>query len=117
MTDFAEFDWERYRERRGLGYRCPACLQKWWHPQGLRRHMAVLHHRCRFCTKAYIRVDRHEKLAHTNEYAIEAGACLEKRCSDPTHTGPHVDVVIRVRRWHPGWWLFVLRTWLGRGPA
>lgn len=75
--DFAVM--ERYRDRGKRGwrasYKCPACLQTWFHPSGLRRHMAVLHHRCRFCTKAYIRVDRHEKLAHTDEYARANGAC------------------------------------------
>lgn len=71
-------DWrvaERYRDRRGLGFYCPACRQKWFHPQGLRNHMAKLHHMCRFCPKAYIRVERHEKLAHTADHARAAGAC------------------------------------------
>ena len=62
---------ERYRvSSRGLGYRCPACLQIW-----CRRHMAILHHRCRFCTRAYIRVERHERYAHTAEFAIAEGCC------------------------------------------
>ena len=68
---------ERYRLRHSSrgAYRCPACLQTWYSPQGLRRHMGLLHHRCRFCPKAYIRIERHEKLAHTAEYAVAAGAC------------------------------------------
>jgi hypothetical protein len=37
--------------------------------------MAILHHRCRFCTKAYINIEHHEKRSHTIEYAIAAGAC------------------------------------------
>lgn len=59
----------------GTGYRCPACLQTWFSLRGLKRHMGILHHRCRFCTKAYILVDQHEKRSHTIEYAIAAGAC------------------------------------------
>jgi hypothetical protein len=70
----ANFD-RRYRNPRGSGLRCPACLQTWWHRNGLIRHMGKLHHRCRFCPKAYIMVDHHEKRMHTNEYAIAAGAC------------------------------------------
>ena len=67
---------ERYRvPNHGLGYRCPACLQTWCEARALRRHMAILHHRCRFCPKAYIRVERHERYAHTAEYAIAEGCC------------------------------------------
>jgi hypothetical protein len=66
----------RFRHKRR--WRCPACLQYWFAVQGLKRHMAILHHRCRFCPKAYILVDQHEKRSHTNEYAIAAGACKGK---------------------------------------
>jgi hypothetical protein len=70
---------ERYRHRGPYGgrtsYRCPACLQKWYWFDSLKRHMGILHHKCRFCPKAYIRIERHEKYAHTNEYAVAAGAC------------------------------------------
>ena len=73
---------ERFRDRSHKGwtlrFKCPACLQTWSHPRGLRRHMAVLHHRCRFCVKAYIRIDRHERLAHTDEWARANGACGPK---------------------------------------
>ena len=70
---------ERWRVRAhtfgAASYRCPACLQRWSHWRGLARHMAILHHKCRFCPKAYILVDQHEKRSHTGEYAAAEGLC------------------------------------------
>ena len=66
----------RYRVgKHRVTYRCPACHQHWYDPRGLKRHMGRLHHFCRFCTKAYINVEHHEKRSHTIEYALAAGAC------------------------------------------
>lgn len=76
MIDPAELHIARRYQVRTSRFRCPACSDIYYAWAGLKRHMAKLHHACRFCPRAYIRVDQHERRSHTIEWARAAGACL-----------------------------------------
>lgn len=65
----------RYTVRHGTRFKCPACSQLWYAWEGLKRHMRVMHHPCRFCVRAYVRVDQHERRSHTVEWAKASGGC------------------------------------------
>ena len=65
----------RYAIGHGGRFRCPADNVVYVSWEGLKRHMSKMHYPCRFCVRAYIRVDQHERRSHTVEWAKAAGAC------------------------------------------